>query len=304
LSSPKDLFDRRFVLLVGISFATAGYSVYVGGDSWEWMGYSNRFLSIGLPSLLILASVGFFRLARRDARVELRPTVLAAGIGIIVAGLAYGLLTPSSVASAGDLLLGDYSLRRLLFLAALVVLLLWLIAVRLRQGIRPVLAVDLTPFVLYGLLQGQAYWDWIRTGGFHVKDDEIMARVGGAIRDLTPPETRVAVEWAGGIPYYSHRFTVDLLGRTDKVIARTALKGAFFPGHDKWDFRYSLATYQPDLVLFYRAVPEGDAALVLAAGYSRHRVGRGEWYVRRESEARLAGLLAQRNSIPFGESSR
>jgi hypothetical protein len=43
---------------------------------------------------------------------------------------------------------------------------------------------------------------------------------------------------------------VDLLGKSDRVIARTARREGvgFYPGHDKWDYAYSIGSLGPDVV--------------------------------------------------------
>jgi hypothetical protein len=56
------------------------------------------------------------------------------------------------------------------------------------------------------------------------------------------------VHAAGQIPYYSNRKTIDLLGLNDPVIARAAPSGPFYPGHDKWNYDYSILQLKPDLI--------------------------------------------------------
>ena len=42
--------------------------------------------------------------------------------------------------------------------------------------------------------------------------------------------------------------TIDLLGLNDAVIARGPLAGPFYPGHDKWNYDYSITQLKPDLI--------------------------------------------------------
>jgi hypothetical protein len=70
------------------------------------------------------------------------------------------------------------------------------------------------------------------------------------LRSLTQPETRIAHVWAGVGPYFSERPAVDLLGKNDAEIARRAIfPGSYKPGHNKFDFEYSLGPLRPDLVI-------------------------------------------------------
>lgn len=49
--------NRNIGLVAAVLFAQFAYSVYVGGDAWEWFGGSNRYVSIGTPMLFILAGL-------------------------------------------------------------------------------------------------------------------------------------------------------------------------------------------------------------------------------------------------------
>jgi hypothetical protein len=74
---------------------------------------------------------------------------------------------------------------------------------------------------------------------------------------LLHDSARVALATAGVIPYYLDREIIDILGKNDKTIAR--LKGrikdgfgkydGFHPGHNKWDYSWSIGHLQPDAVV-------------------------------------------------------
>src|SRR5918911_1421292 len=69
---------RRGVgLLVGIFGAQAAYTVSVGGDAWENMGATDRFLTPAAPLLLAAAAVGFAALV--DGRPRRGAALLAGG---------------------------------------------------------------------------------------------------------------------------------------------------------------------------------------------------------------------------------
>ena len=59
------------------------------------------------------------------------------------------------------------------------------------------------------------------------------------------------------IPYFSERYRIDLLVKTDKTIARSPMQTSsglsqwayFYPGHLKWDYGYSIGQQKPDIVL-------------------------------------------------------
>lgn len=77
------------------------------------------------------------------------------------------------------------------------------------------------------------------------------------INDLTSSEASIGVIWAGTLPYYSDRFAVDFLGKSDPIIARLKpdLSGAVswagmlsVPGHNKYDLNYSIVELQPTYI--------------------------------------------------------
>ena len=75
------------------------------------------------------------------------------------------------------------------------------------------------------------------------------AYLGLTIRQNTAPDAVVAHFWAGAAAYFSDRAGVDLLGKCDPHIARLeGHEGLVRPGHNKYDFAYSLAK-EPDVVV-------------------------------------------------------
>ena len=85
--------------------------------------------------------------------------------------------------------------------------------------------------------------------------------LGIALRNCTAADSRIAVDWAGAIPYFSERHTEDLLAKSDPVVARepmhllpsAPLRTQFWPGHLKWDFERSIAMAKPDVVIVLTA---------------------------------------------------
>ncbi len=67
----------------------------------------------------------------------------------------------------------------------------------------------------------------------------------------------VGVACAGVIPYFSNFYNVDLLGKNDAYIARLPIHNApmWFnmkttPGHNKYDFRWTVKKYNPDVLQY------------------------------------------------------
>ncbi|HET9886464.1 MAG TPA: hypothetical protein VFR10_03035 [bacterium] len=78
--------NRGAQLLGALFFGQAFYSIFAGGDSWEWMDFSNRFLCIALPGMFVLAGASIDALAPKASR-RVPPTALVGGCTILLAAL-------------------------------------------------------------------------------------------------------------------------------------------------------------------------------------------------------------------------
>lgn len=73
--------DRRVGLLLWMFVVQVAYSVYVGGDAWEYWGGSNRYISIAMPAFFVVLSLALYRTAVALAqRLELTGTHRRRGI--------------------------------------------------------------------------------------------------------------------------------------------------------------------------------------------------------------------------------
>ena len=91
------------------------------------------------------------------------------------------------------------------------------------------------------------------------------------IAQNTAPTSRIADFMVGATFYFSERPGIDLLGKVDSHIARLPAKpGLLMPGHNKWDFDYSISQLKPDLVIAPAADVMRDETL-RASTY-------GKWY--------------------------
>jgi hypothetical protein len=62
----------------------------------------------------------------------------------------------------------------------------------------------------------------------------------------TDPSTTLGAHWAGVTPYFSRRRAVDVLGKSDRHIAKLPAR-VVSPGHAKWDWDYVLSERRPDV---------------------------------------------------------
>lgn len=90
----------------------------------------------------------------------------------------------------------------------------------------------------------------------YVTGNERNVTIGLFVKQITQPDASVAVTAAGATPYFSERYTIDLLGKSDAVVARGPMHIAedmalidLRPGHMKWDYSYSIGELKPDVVV-------------------------------------------------------
>src|SRR5262249_46197865 len=307
------LRTRQGRLLAAIAAGQMAYSIHVGGDPWDWMIYATRFVSIGVPLLIVLAATTIADPA--VGRWLDRPR----GIHAIIAWGLAGVLFPAGVRDGfwlGTLSPFDRTLlyTRLAATAGALAIGARAAFATVRFAAQPRdrgapsgparFSVAWQSVALIIALSGSAAVGWWSTGGAHVRDDELMVRVGIDLQALTRPDASIALTWAGSVPYFSRRPAVDLLGKSDPVIARSPRHG-FRPGHDKWDGAHSIRDLRPDLILQLASTSEGELAALAGWGYVPLPLARThplfDLYIREDTTAvdrnGLAGALARRFGV-------
>lgn len=83
--------------------------------------------------------------------------------------------------------------------------------------------------------------------------------MGRWLRTHLPPDTFIAVDAAGQIPYYSGLRTLDMFGVNDEHTAHMKVEtmGQGTPGHEKFDFDY-IMWRRPDLIIVYGNFLDGS----------------------------------------------
>lgn len=119
---------------------------------------------------------------------------------------------------------------------------------------------------------------------------ERYALMGLALKDVTTEDAAIAVVTAGNIPYFSERKAVDLLGKNDPVIAKGPVHinsslfepGSWRPGHNKWNYAYSIGELQPDVVAQIWENTDEEAAPYLV-NYDLYVIDGIPYYFRQDS---------------------
>ncbi|MCW5875556.1 MAG: hypothetical protein KIS85_01620 [Anaerolineales bacterium] len=123
-----------------------------------------------------------------------------------------------------------------------------------------------------------------------VSGTERYAGMGLTIKEVTTPQATVALVTAGNIPYFAERPSIDLLGKVDPVIARLPARlnaslfepGNYQPGHNKWDYAYSIGVLRPDVVAQVMDASQEEAMPYLV-DYEMHLIEGIPYYFRSDS---------------------
>ena len=78
--------------------------------------------------------------------------------------------------------------------------------------------------------------------------NELFYRFASYIKEKTSLSMSIGVHWAGTLPYFSHRSAIDVLGKSDRHIAKLKVP-RFIPGHSKWDWDYIVNERRPDIIV-------------------------------------------------------
>lgn len=226
------------------------YSIWVGGDAWEWTKMLNRYVAFVLP---LATALLFSALATLVQPLILsRRSVSLGAVVIVLSGVGAGSLTNPNAFSAFDAGLQVLTLSLPVFALGILLSngkpgspLPRTIPVFLSGALLVVAATSALPGIL-----------WLRDGPIHAREDALVTHRSMLARDATKPTATIATVWAGAPGYYLERPLVDLLGKSDSFIAQSAPQllgvvspaNSFLPGHNKWDYEFSLSTYKPDMI--------------------------------------------------------
>lgn len=267
--------EHGYVLnaVVATTLATFSYSVYVGGDVWEQFGFANRFFTVSLPVIVLLASLGYegsLKLSKLKSLkvgylslVPISAFLVGFGTNPVSYSLPLALVTLTGLSVVGLAFWAIWKFQSAQSAALLILL---------GPTIVFSSSVPLTLDVLRGSIQ-------------YTNADLRMKGLGEDINSITSQDASVAVVWAGSIAYYTERKSIDMLGKSDSVIARDPTppippgfwNSDFYPGHNKYNLEYSVGRLRPDVVAQTLQIP-GDVESLESWGYfpyctqSGHRI--------------------------------
>ena len=260
--------DVKILMLAILFIAQCGYSVFVGGDAWEWWGGSNRYISIAMPLFFVLFGCALGSLKSAWEKLAPRkPRLMRVASGAIVClVIMFSYFRLNNVKGAVQLSDWMSAANRLVSTAG-----------GGRPGVSMAEISDMASWLLVPM-------------PLEYFENSRMVRASVLVDSITAPGAVVAVTLAGTLPYFSNRSFVDLLGKNDKRIAKMEGRTitdpggrvSYTPGHSKWDYSYSIGFLKPDVVaqLWEKA---DEARPYLEAEYQAAGIEDRTWYLRRGS---------------------
>ena len=237
--------NSQALLLFWIFSTQMLYSIYVGGDAWELWGRSNRYVVIAVPALFILLGCTLAEMRRLFSDSEYSNAIPLSEKGVTLSAIA--------------LVLGAQ------------------------------LSFNAIPST------GQ-FKEWLLLDRpYMAAADQGSVETALMLKRITTPDATIAVTSSGVLPYFSDRTAIDLLGKNDKKIAWQKMRQlsddskvlykyrAFYPGHLKWDYSYSIGYLQPDVIVRLWG-PEQEAAPYLEGQYIKVQTAAGDAYLKKNSK--------------------
>ena len=235
--------SRGDLLIIAVVGAQLAYSVWVGGDAWEWWGGSNRYVSIVMPLFFIFASPALVRgslwISRRARPAEAH-------------------------------LAGAIALTSIVFVAVLFINIL---------NVKKILLIEPPPQTAKLKLDethDDTNEDLVRRAvlidRFTDPDAAVAIVWAGSLPYFAD---RYAIDLLGK---NDPKIAFENM-HTESALAQS--KG-FWPGHLKWDYDYSIGQLKPDVVVQVWAL-EPQNIPALQRNYLPVRFGGYLWYLRRGS---------------------
>jgi len=257
--------NPKLILLLGMFLCQCAYSVYVGGDAWEWMHFSNRYIAIAVPGLFVLVSA--FLCDPETVKIKTASVFLPAlGVGLLAEGVFYFREDTRELPAVGA---GLAELFIVVGGAWMAFSLLYR-----RRPMSSVFAAIIAVMVGVALnFFGVTNWIQGTNNGGLLEADADAVRAGLALRQVTTPAARIAYIAAGAMPYFAGRKAIDLLGKSDPVIAKGKPAAPFYPGHSKWNYAYSIGQLKPDIVTILWSPTRADKKNMAEWGYAISHYG-------------------------------
>lgn len=237
--------DRRIWLLLWVLLSEMAYSVYVGGDAWEYWGGANRYICQAMPGFFIVLSLGLYVVVRALADVAW-PNVASPASGTPPRPWVYAIVVAGTVVTVNSIH-GPAALAEAL-----------LIHPPLHTGSGDENQRDVE--IALGLRQ------------VTTSDASVALTRAGTIAYFAD---RPGVDILGKTDAHIARLQARMSSGLGRFVE-------FRPGHVKFDYGYSIGTVQPDVIVNLWTHAE-EARPLLRAHYQGILVAGRCLYARRGS---------------------
>ena len=257
LKNKNKKINKITLIASGVFLTSCAYSVWVGGDAWEWSRMANRYISTTLPLAIISIMLGAYQFFYQS-RLKIKYSNVK--IFFLLIPILYLLI-----------FIPGYSLKGKLF-SSLLMTVVAVICYKLYKRYKKNLVYNFQHhlmlfFLLLTLVGGWSGGRWILYGGMHVKDDFNIYQQSIYLKKITTEKAVIATVMAGTPAYYSERSMIDLLGKSDREIASRKPIGKMHPGHNKWDYNYSVGLLRPDIIFQLWGTTDKEEKMFLEWGY-------------------------------------
>lgn len=285
----REIDKRKIFCMLGLFVITSVYSIYVGGDSWEWMPYTNRFITISIPAVIIVFSLSMEKLfLKYKSQKIFFISISVFLIYILTILLLFGNTVPDYEYIPGKPWINKKMFMTLSFIFFILITIIIIFKKSKLSESKTYAALTrinlaVISVLSFFIINEYSFSIWSEKNAMFVEQDTNNARLGLRLNSNTSEDTRIADLWAGNTPYFSNRYSIDLLGKTDKHIAKGKTHEDFnLPGHSKWDHLYSITEHQPDIILSLKEKPEGELKEYLKQYYVQKEPS--GWYIKKETK--------------------
>lgn len=228
------------LIYYGLPYPNTAYLKVFGWDDRYLYGVRYAWLLAQRYAPVLIAAAAAPLLCRRN-----RPVAAT-----VIAAVCYGVYV---VCAGGDVF------RNARFFVPIIPVLITTAAVAAHR-FRPVLR--------YGILAACALPFAWRTTALYPElmtvsaEDQENVMMGLSLRAPEYSGKSVAHTWAGSLFYFSDSPGIDLLGKCDPHIAmQTPAQAGAGPGHNKFDYDYSLGVLKPDILIAPFTLPVQDSVM-------------------------------------------
>jgi len=220
------------------------YNIYIGGDAWEVYGFANRFITPIIP--LIFASIPFFL----DSATFKNNKFLNVTLCIFLFASVFLIQL-----NVNQLLFFEEPNLKVQYHEFIYLSILLIILIFIKNKVLSAYLIA----VLFTVFLSSSHIHYMQREEVQITStDYINVLIGSRLNEVTEPDAKIAIFWAGNLSYYMDRPAVDFLGKSDRFIAKNPPVrevvssqynfSDFMPGHNKWDFSYSIGELKPDII--------------------------------------------------------